>query len=247
MKNNLATQLSRTNSLVIRWIAASTLVVCVGAGGFLVRGTDTREHKTTRSAPTTRPPSAASPMSGGEIAFPEIPEFDGDALGGETVSTSPDSVSVADFSRCDESPSALPSKAPEGWSNYSSDEGMSFAYPESWETFEDSGQVGATSPDGSKAFVVDLVSGELRMPLSELFAQMASERPGFDYSDPQSVLIDGEHGCSVKLEGDGHSGRIVVIPFRGGVAVLTVGHEMHPTKATVDDGWAMVASFRIGA
>ena len=134
------------------------------------------------------------------------------------------------------------------WITYKGSRGVSFRHPAGWDAFEAGEQIAATSPDGSWAFVVDIISSDtLAFSFTELFATMASMRPGLEYSDPRSVSIDGMHGCAVKLEGDGHSGRIVVVPLDGVIAVLTVGHELHPPTNVIEDGWAMLASFRIDA
>ncbi|MDP1794585.1 MAG: hypothetical protein Q8K63_10670, partial [Acidimicrobiales bacterium] len=210
---------------------------------------DERQQQRPRaSVAATTTTDAPSPTVEGGIAFPEIPDFQGFALGEETESTSPDSVSTEDFARCDAAPTALTNEGSRRWVTYSGDRGVSFRHPANWDAFEEGEQSAATSPDGSRAFVVDVVATDgLTVSFSELFTTMASLRPGLEYSDPRSILIDGKHGCAVKLEGDGHSGRIVVLPFDAGIAVLTVGHELDPPTSAVEDGWAMLASFRIDA
>lgn len=248
MTNNVPNETTNNHSLVARWVAATGLVLTVGLGGFLMRGDEHQQQRRRASVATTATTDAPSSTVEGGIAFPEIPDFQGFALGEETESTSPDSVSTENFARCDAAPTAVTNEGSRNWVTYKGARGVSFRHPASWDAFEEGEQVAAVSPDGSRAFVVDVVASDgLRVSFSELFTTMASLRPGLEYSDPRSVLIDGKHGCAVKLEGDGHSGRIVVLPFDAGIAVLTVGHELDPTEDAVDDGWAMLASFRIEA
>lgn len=248
MTNDVPKEATHNHALVARWVAATGLVLTVGLGGFLMRGDEHQQQRQRASVPAAATTKAPSSNLEGEIAFQEIPDFQSFALGEETESTSPDSVSTEDFAGCEAAPTALTNEGSRGWVTYKRDRGVSFRHPASWDAFEEGEQVAAVSPDGSRAFVVDVVASDgLKVSFSELFTTMASLRPGLEYSDPRSILIDGKHGCAVKLEGDGHSGRIVVLPFDGGVAVLTVGHELDPSTDAVEDGWAMLASFRIEA
>jgi hypothetical protein len=148
MTNKSCSEALRERSLVIRWAVATAVVVAVGTAGFMLRG----GH---RSNPETRTTTRSQPaISQGDFAFPDIPEITVPDFGQSTPQPSGSGATAADFGRCEGVASEYPSDVPADWATYSApprDRGsFEFHYPSDWRLIDDSDQIGAMSPDGSR-------------------------------------------------------------------------------------------------
>jgi hypothetical protein len=86
---------------------------------------------------------------------------------------------------------------------------------------------------------------EPKVSLPELLTTMAEVHPEMNYTDARPVLIDGKHGCAMKIVGDGHEGQMVLLPADGAIVVFTVGHAVGAAASVVEQMWTILSSVRV--
>jgi hypothetical protein len=246
MTNN--TTCNATNrSLMIRWIAATSIVAAVGCVGFVLRGEGS--HRRESSPPTTTTTTLTENSSFLEI--PELPVVDtGMGLASDT-DTSSSEPTLTDFSPCDSPPAPLRGGRRD-WSHYATQAGSSydveFDHPRNWHVSNEGDQIAAVSPDGERAFIVQVVPFPVTdVSMVDLFSTMQNMHPERDYSDPRPVVVDGKPGCVASATGEGHSGEIGLLRGDGFMVVVTAAHELDPDTSALSDAWALIGSVRVGA